>query len=182
MDKINLILPNDLVKIPEGARVYFLAGPIRGGGDWQKQMIETLAIIDLGCYIVCPRRYKDNHPMAKHRLATNDDSFSFSRQTLWERYYMNITARRGCLIFWLPVEDAQNPRPKDQGPYAQDTYGELGMWRTLASLDKSIKLVIGAEECFPGLSVLKANLDADFGYSFPICEMLDETARNAVNM
>jgi hypothetical protein len=86
----------------------------------------------------------------------------------------------GCLVFWLPAESQTNPRPEDAGPYAQDTYGELGMWRTLASQNRNYGFVVGAEKGFPGLDIIKANLDADFDRRFTVYDSLEATLAAAV--
>lgn len=161
---VNLVLPKAIVHIPRNAHTYYLAGPIRGADDWQAEAINILSELDPGCYVVCPCRYTPDHPLWKYRVVSSRGAKEFSRQTLWERKYMMFAAKYGCLIFWLPCESTVNPRPKSQGPYAQDTYGEIGRYSAIVSAQKDLKLCIGAEKDFPGLDVILVNIDEDFRY------------------
>ncbi len=171
MKNINLLLPKNGIVLSEkeldSRSIYFLAGPILGGGDWQKIAIKMLAEKDPECYIVCPCRYDNNHELYKHNiLSTNknlqNEILEFENQTHWERYYMQLAAKYGSLIFWLPCEDKNHPRPKEFGPYARDTYGEIGRWSIIYSQNQTAyDITIGAESEFSGLSVIKKNWQAD---------------------
>lgn len=167
--------------LPEGTRVYFLGGPIRGAAEWQAHMAALLRMMDPGCIVVVPNRWNHLHMLAPHfipHLAPHD----FPRQAAYERYWMNFAARdmhlRGCLLFWLPVQT--EVRKAEDGPYAQDTYGELGRWSVEKKYDHSLRLVVGGEEKFPGLDQIKYNLSEDVGYDFPILATMEETAGAAV--
>ncbi|MDR0607222.1 MAG: hypothetical protein LBG52_02465 [Candidatus Peribacteria bacterium] len=183
MERVNLILPKTGVKIDfqPGVRLYFLAGPIRGGGDWQKKAITLLASQDNNCYVACPCWYTQESSLREHLLLTNDVTLKFARQTLWERYYLALALRYGAIIFWLPVENADNPRAKEDGPYARETYGEIGRW-SMKSLIEGTYPIIGGETGFPGLEQIQANLNEDFGYPFPIYPSLEETIKAAQKM
>ncbi|KKQ34454.1 MAG: hypothetical protein US50_C0048G0001 [Candidatus Nomurabacteria bacterium GW2011_GWB1_37_5] len=143
--EIKLILPNNnkgvVLDLKQGERLYFLAGPIRGGGDWQAKAIRVLNKKDPFCYIACPCRYDISHELSKYQLkptelprSTDDErewpeyALDFPSQTMWERYYLEHASWFGSIIFWLPCENKENPRKKEDGPYARDTYGELGRW------------------------------------------------------
>ncbi|MDR2540725.1 MAG: hypothetical protein LBD11_02855 [Candidatus Peribacteria bacterium] len=191
--KINLILPKNGVEpdFSNGERLYFLAGPIRGGGDWQKRAVALLGEKDPGCYIASPspNGYMKEHELLEWGLPTNNPAlaYSFTRQTLWERYYLQLALENGALIFWLPVEDANIPREKKDGPYARDTYGEIGRWSIYALLEGTYP-IIGAEKEFSGLDQIHVNLREDvgkflgqsFGKSFPIYDSLEKTLDEAV--
>ncbi len=188
--KINLILPKH--KVPKAIqgeqRLYFLAGPIRGAIDWHQKAIRILSKKDPGCYIVCPSRYGTDHKLYKHSLkGVALKKNEFPNQTMWERYYLKKASMHGSILFWLPLEDTDNPRKDEDGPYAQDSFGELGRWSAIDALKypgKASKyhtmMVIGAEKGFYGLSVIKKNLDADYGYPFPIHETLEATVEAAI--
>ncbi len=203
MIKIALILPKRgvVLDLQKNEHLYFLAGPIRGAGDWQAKAIKILTEKDPACYIACPCRYIEQlHELAGYSLpatelprSTDDERelpeyvLEFPNQTLWERHYLAMAAHFGSIIFWLPLEDANNPRKKEDGPYARDTYGELGRWSIRNSYqinplgkDKNVKMIVGAEENFPGLSVIKKNLDDDHGKNFPIYTTLEETIDHAI--
>lgn len=179
----NLILPKNgvVLNLKKGERLYFLAGPIRGGGDWQAKAIKLLTEKDPDCYIVCPCRYDSGHELFKFSLLPDTESsggdgevsnsIEFPNQTLWERYYLEQASYYGSIIFWLPCENKENPRKKGGGPYARDTYGEIGRWSlksskpyqfSLNNYSPRVNVVFGAEKDFPGLGVIKKNLEADY--------------------
>lgn len=214
-NRINLILPKRRVKVGIKellhARLYFLAGPIRGAsggyGYWQAKAIEYLAAEDPGCYIVCPCRYSPNQTISENWLALQEHGLEenaadsipeFASQTLWERYYLERAARYGTIIFWLAEEDKINPRPKDQGPYGRDTYGEQGEWRIrskynigehglpiinsqeiMNSLPK-LNVVIGGEAGFSGIDVIEKNWKDVHGADFVLHKSLERTIDAAI--
>lgn len=195
MIKIALILPKNgvVLNLKKDEHLYFLAGPIRGGGDWQAKAITMLTEKDPNCYIACPCRYDWQHELYKYSIPatklpseTDDErelpeyELPFENQTMWERFYLEEASHSGSIIFWLPCEDKENPRKKEEGPYARDTYGELGRWSIISSQDPSIKITIGAEPDFPGLSVIQKNFDADHKQKFKIWPSLEETIDNAI--
>lgn len=205
MIKIALILPKNgvVLDLKSGEHLYFLAGPIRGAGDWQSKAIKMLTEKDPACYIVCPCRYvEQNHDLSRYSLpatklpSETDDirefpeyMLEFPDQTRWERYYLAKAAHLGSIIFWLPQEDANNPRKKEDGPYARDTYGELGRWSIRHALqhnpfgqEKQVKIVVGAEPTFPGLSVIQKNFDDDHGKPFTIYTTLEDTIDQAITL
>lgn len=207
--EIKLILPNTkmgvVLDLKQGERLYFLAGPIRGAGDWQAKAIKLLHEKDPFCYIVCPSRYDINHELFKYRIKptelpreTDDErelpeyALPFENQTMWERYYLEKASYFGSIIFWLPCEDNSNPRKKEDGPYAQDSYGELGRWSIKSSkpeefcsekgkfVTKRVNLTVGAEKDFLGLKTIQKNFNADHGEEFTIYPTLQETIVEAV--
>ncbi|QQS22747.1 hypothetical protein IPM19_03915 [bacterium] len=203
---MNLILPVDYVNLSSlkriNPRVYFLAGPIMGGDDWQAKACKMLGEKDPGCVIINPCRYGVDHELYPYALQTTDNLKSeeiFPNQTKWERYYMLQAASKGCLIFWLPEESKTDPRPPEKGPYARDTYGEIGEWRYRLSQKREaerpwvpeheVKVVFGAEPNFPGLSIINKNLQYCHGIEpnsereqVPIYTTLEETVEMAVMM
>jgi|GEM_PF-1399392 len=170
---VKLVLPKDAVdiletiglprsagiaaRVKDGSRVYYLAGPIRGAGDWQAEAIKLLAELDPGCYAVCPCRYDENHPLYQYRVEPDSCAGKYLHQTAWEQVYMRLAMRHGCLIFWLPCESKTNPRPKEEGPYARDTYGELGRYLTHMEYNHWYNIVLGADAEFPGLDQIICN-------------------------
>jgi len=197
MNKIRLILPNNgvILDLQKGEHLYFLGGPIRGANDWQAKAIKMLSKKDPGCYIVCPCRYNDTHKLYRYHLPatkaknSTDNVLEFPNQTMWERYYLAMAAHFGSIVFWIPCEDKNNPRKKEDGPYARDTYGELGRWSVRNALQMnpqseymSVNLVVGVKKKFPGLSVIQKNFDADHGKIFPIYPSLEETINQAIQL
>jgi hypothetical protein len=176
---VRIILPKTLVKLEEypSLPLFFLAGPIKGGGDWQREMCRALEEKVRGDFLAAiPCRYKDGHPLFGLRLEGTPDYFD--RQLTWERFYLQAAAKthpRGCLIFWLPVESAGDART-DGLPYAMDTRGELGEWRGRMMHDSSLRVAIGAEPNFPGLSQITRNFGQAVDPNFMICERITQVA------
>jgi len=165
--------------------LFYVAGPIRGGGSWQERAYELFAKEEPDCIVATPCRYALDHSVRvwTHPHAVPD---AFERQTDWEDEYMNeaVYGARGCLMFWLPVESVTDPRPREDGPYAQDSYGELGYWRALieGSFDPSqLAIVIGAEPGFHGLRKLQRDLDRAVDGTFVIHPTLEATVKAAVD-
>jgi hypothetical protein len=156
--------------------LFFLAGPVRGGGDWQAECCAEISKHFTNFYAVLPCPYEMSHPLQAFKVAGKQNFFD--RQLPWERYYLGLAATHGCLLFWLPAESKINPRL--DGPYAQDTYGELGEWRGRLMYEPTLRIVIGAEPNFPGLSQIQRNFNQATGTDFPIYNTLEKTVAMAV--
>lgn len=178
-----LILPKTLPYLSRekrNLRLYFLMGPILGGDDWHKEMSERLASAS-PCVVVNPSRYSSEHPHYKRRVEGPE---GFETQTLWERHYLRQAAlewRRGCIVCWLPCESDSNPRT-DGNPYAMDTRGEIGEWRTHLFYNPRVRFVMGAEPGFPGLRTIQRNFEAALGCAFPIYSTMSELAVRATEV
>jgi len=176
---MRIVLPKTFVEIDNDyGPVFFLAGPIKGGNDWQYRVVKEIERYYVGFYAVLPNRYKNFHPLMLRKINGNENKFE--RQTSWERHYLNIASNLGCIIFWLPAEDKLNPR-KDGEVYARDTRGELGEWRGRMMHNKDLKVVIGAEEDFPGLSQIQRNFNEALNIQFPIYKTLSGTVEAAID-
>jgi hypothetical protein len=182
---VKIILPKDFINLSPYKQVplFFLAGPIRGGGDWQNLMCHILEKMAPGCIIAVPSRWEKKHFLNKYKLQP-EAMEAFDRQLDWERHYLEMAAERhplGCIIFWL---GCQKEVRTDSDPYAMDTRGELGEWRGRMISDGKLRIsqrvVVGAEEGFPGLSQIKRNFDAALGFNFPIHQTMEDTARAAL--
>jgi hypothetical protein len=159
--------------------LFFLAGPILGGGDWQHQMSTILAQRFDECIIVNPSRYEPSHPLYAHSMAGGGRAFE--RQTDWERYYLQQAADEwptGCIIFWLACENKKTPRV-DGLSYAMDTRGELGEWRGRMMHNRDLRVVIGAETDFPGLSQVVRNFEYALGPTFVIHDTMENVVDQA---
>jgi hypothetical protein len=182
---VNLILPKNCIDVT-GKELYFLAGPIRGAEDWQAEAIRYIFANKPSCYVACPSRYEFTNPsMCRLALSDSSEIDPFATQTLWERYYLERAARStGGIIFWLPEESVSHPRKKEDGPYAQDSYGELGEWRTRLALetDNSLRITVGAQDNFAGLRTIQRNFDALLSCSYPIYSTLTETLDAALGI
>lgn len=180
---MRLLLPKTFVQDSEiNQPLFFLAGPVNGGGNWQEKCCTEIAKLIPDFLAVVPCRWQSKDNLFCYRVSGIEDAFS--RQTRWEYHYLKLAAQKskehkGCIIFWLPNESKTQPR-NDGQPYARDTLGELGYWRAHLEFYKSMHLVVGAEPDFPGLSVIRENFRLSMGAEFPFYLTLEETARRAV--
>ncbi len=175
---LNLILPKTRARLESSyllsLPLYFLAGPIGGGEDWQRVMAEMLDQKLGDCIIANPYRYRSDHPHYRYQLQGLGE---FETQTLWERHYLREAAvgwRAGCILLWLPQESKTKPR-NDGNPYAMDTRGEIAEWRTHLAYSPKVRLVVGAEAGFPGLQTIQRNFQAQVGRHFKFCQTMEET-------
>ena len=170
----NTYIPENEIELP----VIFLAGPIRGGDDWQYRFIKEIEKDFKKGTIVNPVRYEGDHPLFS--VKEKGEENHFESQTLWERYYLDVASRRGCVTFFLPVESKINPRTTGL-PYARDTYGELGEWRGRKMSNNNISLVVGGDSEFPGIDVIEKNFKYAFG-DFKIQKSLEDTVRETLKV
>lgn len=199
MALVKLVLPKTLIDLNEVADiVFFLAGPIKGAGDWQKEVIKVLQkhVDRLDCrgsvYVICPSEYQSTHELYPLRVTgipdgsyTEEQKMITRSRTDWERHYLEVASRLGCIVFWLGQEDKNNPRKKEDGPYARDTYGELGEWRARIFYEREhnntqINLVLGAHPDFPGLTQIERNFKRMVDEDFQISSSIDGTIKRAL--
>ncbi len=145
-----IVLPKTMPEsINPPGHVFFLAGPVRGGNDWQSECHKIFSRYSLSCTLVIPVSYPSDHPIRAHEITPNSNPEPV-HHIKWERRWMEFASRKGCLMFWLPCESKTVPRDPAEGPYAQDTRGELGEWRGHLMFEHHRRVVIGMEEDFPG--------------------------------
>jgi hypothetical protein len=187
-----ILVPKQIIPIipTKKAPLLFLAGPIRGGGDWQCPMAVEILKQCQDAYVAVPSRWTTEHPLAAHFV--QPFSQAENRQLVWERHYMeqaSIERHRarykshvpapGCLVFWLGLESQENPHPGPE-PYAMDTRRELGKFTAFLALQKA-RVVLGGDRRFHGLDViLNEFADAANVGSFPFYERMDLLAEAAL--
>lgn len=172
---MEIIMPKALIHPKElTGRLFFLAGPILGGDDWQTKAIDLVYKKEENCSIAVPFVLPPENPFYNFRVLEGEACFN--RRLDWERFYLENACR---IIFYLPRESKINPR-LDGNPYARDTYGELGEWRGRMIGNPNLnKVFIGAEFGFPGLDVIYANFKA-VRNDFIIYPSLEETIEAAL--
>lgn len=178
---MKVILPKQQVDTNTTSHpVFFLAGPIPGGDDWQYRMAKIIQRRCDDCFLATPSaRYGEGHPLEAFHAELL--GYEFPRQLSWERHYLEQAAFHGCIIFWLPCESKTSPRT-DGLPYAMDTRGELGEWRGRLMEASFLKVVVGAEIGFPGLSQIQRNFNEALKIPFPIYGSMEETVDAALRM
>ncbi|HXK38394.1 MAG TPA: hypothetical protein VJ579_04995 [Candidatus Paceibacterota bacterium] len=151
---------------------FFLAGPVRGGDDWQQKFCTILRGYIPHFTAALPCRYPEDHPLLPHSIYGHMGEFE--HQQYWERHYIEIAAEKGCLVFWLPEESKERPRGNGE-PYALETYGEIAEWRGHLMHNPKLRIVIGAEAGFPGLKQITRNYCRGTNSNFPIYGTMEET-------
>ena len=170
---MRIVLPKSLCEIePTYGPLFYLAGPIQGGDDWQATCSKEIRKHISSFYTAIPCRYGKDHALTP--FVMGGEAGYFTRQLFWESYYMDQAATLGCLIFWLPRESRTHPRI-DGNPYAMDTRRELDEWRGWMANDERLRVVIGADSGFPGLDEIRRNFSEALGKSFPIYPTLHAT-------
>lgn len=157
----------------------FLAGPIRGGGDWQSYMAKRILSQAPSAHIACPCRWDATHELAPH---FHKPFSKEGRQLVWERHYLQQAGldqdTPGCIIFWLGLESTTHPHPGPE-PYAMDTRRELGKFTAFAEMT-GVRLVLGGSRDFYGLESILFELSEAIERPFPFYESMAEVADHAV--
>lgn len=160
--------------------LFFLAGPIRGGGDWQSHMADHILYHERSALIACPSRWGSEHRLAKH--FHQPFSQAENRQLVWERHYLKQAGLEpgvpGCVIFWLGLESAGRPHPGPE-PYAMDTRREIGKFTAFAEM-MNVRIVVGGDCRFYGLDVILFEFSEAVGKPFPFYETMAEVADHAI--
>ena len=176
---MQILVPKHYVKTEDlEGPLFFLAGPIRGGDDWQKTCAELIAKKLPECSIAIPYYHSKELHFPLLDIAAQGDVTFFERQLNWERHYIEEAAKHGCLIFWLPNESKVNPRT--DGAYATDTRGEIGRWSIELKYNPTYRIVVGAEPEFPSLDVLHRNFNFDQGKDVVFYKTLEELVDAAI--
>lgn len=182
MNNVKILIPKGYYELtPEDGPVFFLAGPVRGGSDWQKTVVEELSKKLEKCVIAIPYYFAADEHFPLKETAEEGVPGKFGRQLAWERYYLEEAAKKGCIIFWLPEENKLKPRPLDAGPYATDTRGEIGRWSVEQKYNPDYNVVLGAEENFFSLSQIERNWIADQGHDVVFPRTIPELVDMAIN-
>lgn len=159
--------------------LFFTAGPIKGGGDWQKKCCELFQQRLGDCTIAVPRRFESTHPMYQHLI--NGPTGDLDRQTVWEGHYLPRADSHGCVIFWLPEESTTEPRD-DGSPYALDTYVAIGRWHGSLRGARPPNVVVGAEDNFPGLSLIRCIFEEVLGTNLVVHPTLEDVVDAAIEV
>jgi hypothetical protein len=183
---MRILLPKIHVRLTEiDGPLFFLMGPILGGGDWQtKACLHLLGTYLPGFTVVVPCRWKADHPLSQYFI---EGEQMVGSQVQWERYWLSEAGtlkRKGCIIAWLPCEDPTHPSDDGQ-PYARDTYGELGEWRGHLYHSPRHHFSLGMEPEFPGGGVIRKNFDLSLGSDsapFLISPTLETTISRAIEI
>lgn len=159
-------------------QIIFLAGPIQGARDWQREAIGHLgAEIDHAhdVYERVPHIFIAN-PRRAEKFTDGDDE-AYEKQVSWERSHLSIARHRGVVMFWLAAESYHHC----SRAYAQTTRFELGesiaLWTTS---NNPTALVIGCEEGFTGARYVRRVVNGYRAHGLSVCDDLRKTCARAV--
>lgn len=147
---------NDTFDVLGREDVYvFLAGPIQGAADWQGEIIDRIKTTMNGV------KFSKNIILCSPRSPKSvmESEFNYDRQVDWESKYLNLAAKLGVLVFWMPNESEH----VDGRSYAQTTRFELGEWWAKCQSIDGASMVVGIEDGFPGARYIKKK----FGDEYP---------------
>ncbi len=148
-----LIIPKNYINTLD-APLIFLAGPIRSAPNWQDEAIEFLFSQEPNLIIVSPRRgIRDN--ISKYIIKGEENYFP--RQRAWERHYLDVASKTGCIMFWLPGEEKHDCNKV----YGAMTRVELGEWMTNYRHDNSLKFCVGSDGKFSEIDIIEYDLNLD---------------------
>jgi hypothetical protein len=184
-----IITPNKRVNLKshrhQNAPLFFLGGPILGGGDWQAEMCRIIdAKLKRDWIAVVPCRWSTDHSLHEHIAEVPD---AFNRQLDYEVHYLELAGvirGKSAILFWVEREDVHNPR-KDGKQYARDTLGEINRWSGRFIENPSLRFVIGVDPGYAdqeGMDIIKRNLEIGTRGKFPFYKSMEETADAAIAM
>lgn len=157
-----------------GAPVVFLAGPIHFAPLWQLEAFDILHSLDDNIVVASPRRLLS---VERYRYLVPAGDHSFHRQRAWERFYMELAARQGCIMFWLP----RPARATGGAVYGATTRYELGLWSARYAHDDDMGLCIGTDGEFPTVHTIAYDIEMEIGPN-SLHRNLGQTCKTAVHI
>jgi len=148
--------------------VIYLAGPMQGAADWQKEAIQYIHNKKPRLHIASPRR-----PTLGKVPFTEAD---FHEQVDWEHSYLQRASEKGVILFWL-AKEAQH---RCDRAYAQTTRFELGEAAVLHKFTGT-KVVVGIENGFSGTRYIRKTLSKKYPQIL-VYDNLKETCDAAIRI
>jgi hypothetical protein len=147
----------------------FLAGPIQGAYQWQRQAVKYIHQKAPEINIANPRR----DVKIKGEFTTE----MYNEQVDWETDHLKKAGKKGAILFW----QAKEFEHACYRAYAQTSRFELSEWKIKHQTDPSIKLAIGLEEGFTGSKYIRRRMSQDCP-EIPILSSLEETCEQAIKL
>lgn len=163
---MKILIPPKYEKIT--GPLIFLAGPIQGAPDWQKEAIEILKNLTPDIHIASPRRSIESRGQFPEK--------DYHEQVEWEHHYLDYAAKNGVILFWL-AKEAENISGR---AYAQTTRFELGE-AVARHYIKGIKVVVGIEKGFSNERYLRKTIAAK-AQDIPLLDNLADTCKTAIKL
>jgi len=152
----------------------FLAGPSRSTYDWQSEAIRILLDLQSDLTIVNPKRAVQGDLIKR---VIEGDNTHFSRQRAWERHYLNLASKTGCIMFWLPEETEHSCKKV----YGAMTRVEIRQWMTNYKHDNSVRFCVGSDGKFQELHTIVYDLSID-APSKIVLPTLEQTCQEAIKL
>lgn len=143
----------------------FLAGPIIGARDWQKEAIDIIHRQNPKIIVASPRQPEGLK-----------SDFSFEKQVDWESFHLKKASEQGVILFWL----AKEQNHLCERPFAQTSRFELGEWNAKQKNNEPF-LVVGIETGFTCGSYIKRRINQDCP-QVKILQSLEETCHVALEI
>lgn len=145
-------------------RTVFLAGPVQGTHDWQREAAMRLvdALPQPNIDIVSPRGLKELYVKPSPWLETE-------QQTPWEKRHLVRARENGCLAMWFAAQEFETPGRA----FAQTSRIELGRIAGWIDYDKDIRFAIGIDPQYRGGNETYIRQLAE-EHELPVASSLDE--------
>jgi hypothetical protein len=146
----------------------FLAGPIQGAYDWQKDAIQMISSRAPELYIASPRR--------QIKAIGEFADEMYNEQVDWETYHLRRAGENGVVLFWL----AKEIEHRCDRAYAQTTRFELAEWM-MRHIKVGANIVVGIEAGFTGSKYILRRFSQDCP-EVPIATTLEDTCNKAIQL
>lgn len=160
-----LVLPKTSVSLKK-QRFFYFAGPVEGGGGWQKKAISVLRKNFPEAYFAFNCRFNEMRRL--RRFAVKGDEEQYPSNAEWRRAHMEEAAMHGCLVFWLGPQDKEEEADFSKIPYGWLASHEEAEWAFRLFYNNKLRVTIGVHHSFPGHDEIVENLRILFGAKFPI--------------
>lgn len=160
---INVVLAPNIIN--NDKYVVFLAGPIQGTNDWQKDAINFL------------EEELNDITIANPRNEYINEEFDYDKQVDWETKYLNRASKKGVILFWL----ANEKEHLCNRAYAQTTRFELAEWKTKHQYNNDIQIVVGIDSNFSNSRYIRKRLIEDCP-KIEICDSLEKTCKKVAQI
>lgn len=176
-----LVLPKTSIFLKK-QKLFYLAGPVEGSGAWRKKAISVLRKNFPEAYFAFRCPFGQLHRLCRFALK-GDGGKVYASEAEWRRDYMEESALRGCLVFWLGPQDKEEEADFSKIPYGWLASREEVEWAFRLFHNNKLRVVIGIHHSFPGHDEIVENLLNLFGANFPIYtrlpDLLEAAARRA---
>ena len=165
---MKVIYPSE--KVQKEDIIIFLAGPIQGARNWQKEAIKIIE------KIAKEKNILDRITIASPRWEHLSNKVDYETQVDWETEYLNKSSKTGVILFWLEKEQEHYC----DRAYAQTTRFELAEWKVKHQLLEA-KIVLGIDEKFTNRRYITRRFSQDCP-DVNICMSLEDTCKEAIDV